>query len=107
MMSMQRKVIIVAAILLAIALIIVGIGFWRVVVEYIVPRDPGDRKDVIQTFALVVAGLVGAIGGAVSIANLQTSRRTLQHQRELENQRAQEQRLVEGQRAQDDALQSY
>jgi hypothetical protein len=77
-------------------LAVVGIWFWGVLVGYVGPKDAGERKDVVQTFALIAAGMVGAIGGIVGIANLQTSRRNLQQQRELEEQRAQE-----------DALQSY
>jgi uncharacterized protein YjbI with pentapeptide repeats len=77
-------------------LMVASIWFWGVLVAYIGPKDITDRKDVVQVFALIVAAVVGAIGGIVGIANLQTSRRNLQQQRELEEQRAQE-----------DALQSY
>jgi uncharacterized protein YjbI with pentapeptide repeats len=81
-----------------IVLIVAGIWFWGVLVGYINPGAKGatDRKDVVQAFALIVAGVVAAIGGIVGIVNLQTSRRNLQQQRDLEEQRAQE-----------DALQSY
>jgi len=65
-------------------------------VDYIKPKDAGARNGVVQTFALLLAGAVGIIGGIVGILNLQTSRRNLQQQHELEEQRAQE-----------DALQSY
>jgi hypothetical protein len=49
--------------------IVVGIWFWGVLVEYIGPKDNTDRKDVVQTFALIVAGGVAAIGAIVGIAN--------------------------------------
>jgi uncharacterized protein YjbI with pentapeptide repeats len=85
-----------AAVIATVVLAGVGIWFWGVLVSYVEPKGPTGRKDVVQVFALIVAGLVAAIGGIVGIANLQTSRRNLQQQRELEEQRAQE-----------DALQSY
>ena len=54
------------------------------------PKGVTDRKDVVQAFALIAAGVVGLIGGIVGIANWDTSRRNLQQQRDLEEQRAQE-----------------
>src|SRR5215204_4847544 len=86
----------IAIILGIIVLIVSGIWFWGVLVGYVKPTDAGERKDVVQTFALILAGVVGAIGGIVGIANFQTSRRNLQQQRDLDEQRAQE-----------DALQAY
>jgi hypothetical protein len=92
----QHKTTTVAVVLGIILLIVLSIWFWGVLVAYISPKSTTDRKDVVQVFALILAGLVGAIGGIVGILNLQTSRRNLQQQRDLEEQRAQE-----------DALQSY
>jgi hypothetical protein len=88
----------VAIIFGLIVLVVVGIWFWGVLVGYVNPEEKGatNRKDVVQVFALIVAGVVAAIGGIVGIFNLQTSRQNLQQQRELEEQRAQE-----------DALQAY
>jgi uncharacterized protein YjbI with pentapeptide repeats len=79
-------------------LIIAGVWFWGILVGYINPGTKGatDRKDVVQAFALILAGVVATIGGIVGVVNLQTSRHSLQQQRDLEEQRAQE-----------DALQSY
>ena len=84
------------AIIFGIILIALSVWFWGVLVGYVKPRDAGDRKDVVQTYTLIIAGVAGAIGGIVGVANLQTSRQNLQQQRDLEEQRVQE-----------DALQSY
>jgi hypothetical protein len=62
---------------------------WLILAAYINPQDATDRKDVIQVFALIVAGIVTAISGIVGKANLK-------QQRDLAEQRAQE-----------DALQAY
>jgi hypothetical protein len=88
----------IAIILGLIVLVVAGIWFWGVLVGYVNPEEKGatNRKDVVQAYALIVAGVVAAIGGIVGIVNVQTSRRNLQQQRELEEQRAQE-----------DALQAY
>jgi hypothetical protein len=83
----------VASVLIALA---VSVLLWWALVEYIDPQDATDRKDIVQIFVLMMVGLVGTLGGIVGIANLRTSQRNLQRQRELEEQRAQ-----------DDALQAY
>jgi len=79
----------VAIVFGVIAFVVLGILFWGVLVAYIGPKDVADRQDVVQVFALVIAGVIGAIGGIVGILNL--------HQH----------RDLEVQRAQEDALQSY
>jgi hypothetical protein len=88
----------IAIILGVVILIVAAILFWGVLVRYVSPGTKGatDRKDVVQAFALIAAGVVGFIGGLVGIASLQTARRNVQQQRDLEEERAQE-----------DALQSY
>jgi uncharacterized protein YjbI with pentapeptide repeats len=83
----------VASVLIALA---VSVLLWWALVEYIDPQDATDRKDIVQIFVLMIVGLVGTLGGIVGIANLHTSQRNLQRQRELEEQRAR-----------DDALQAY
>jgi hypothetical protein len=73
--------------------IILGIGVLLVIggalVVYVKPTDEATRNAVVQTFALIVAGVVAAIGGIVGIENLR-------QQRDLTEERAQE-----------DALQAY
>jgi uncharacterized protein YjbI with pentapeptide repeats len=95
MMPMRRWVLqhktAIRIILGIVVLIVAGIWFWGVLVGYVNPEAKGatNRKDVVQAFALIVAGVVAAIGAIVGIANLR-------QQRELEEQRAQE-----------DAMQAY
>lgn len=95
MLSMTRRAWIVAA-ALVVALgvaVAVSIWFWGVLVEYINPRNATGRKDAVQVFALIVAGVVAAITAAVGFANLRVSWRNLEQQRELEAQRAQSRAL--------------
>ena len=87
---------------------------WRALVDYIDPKNATGRKDAIQVYALIVAGVVAAITAAVGLANLWLTRRNLAQQRELEEQRGKQQRELEAQRAeqqrelaQGTALQAY
>jgi uncharacterized protein YjbI with pentapeptide repeats len=70
-------------------LIVAGIWFWGVLEEYVDPKDPTARKDVVQAFTLIIAGVVGLIGGIVSIISLRL------------------QRALQEKRAQEDAKQAY
>jgi uncharacterized protein YjbI with pentapeptide repeats len=101
----------IAIILGIIVLIVAGIWFWEVLVGYIDPKSGPkgitNRKDVVQVFALIVAGVVGLIGGIVGIANLSVAQRNLQQQTELEEQRRQTAGEIEDRRSQDAALQAY
>jgi uncharacterized protein YjbI with pentapeptide repeats len=105
-----------------IVLVVAGIWFWGALVGYVKPKDPTGRKDVVQSFALIVAGVVGLIGGIVGIVNVSVARRNLRQQIELEEQRREtaldiERRRTddarqitleqEDQRSQDAALQAY
>src|SRR3712207_4959745 len=80
---------------------------WRALVDYINRKGPTGRKDAVQVYAVIGAGVVAAITAAVGLANLRLTRRNLEQQRELEAQRASEQRNLEAQRAQGTALQAY
>jgi hypothetical protein len=104
-MGSMRWVIgtILGILLILLLTIVAGTWFWEVLGSYIEPKSVADRKEVvqaftssIQTFALIVAGIVGFIGAIVGIGNWLAARRNLQQQRELAEQRAQE-----------DALQAY
>jgi Pentapeptide repeats (8 copies) len=86
----------IGTILGLIVLVVIGSWGWDVLVGYVEPKGPTGRKDVVQVFALIVAGVVAFIGGIVGIANLFVAQRNLRQQRELGDQRAEE-----------DALQAY
>ena len=77
--------------------------FWRPLVDYINPQNATGRKDAVQVYALMVAGVVAAITAAVGLVNLWLTRRNLVQQRELEEQRGKQQREL----AQGTALQAY
>ena len=62
---------------------------WRALVDYIDPEDATSRKDAVQVYALIVAGMVAAITAAVGLANLRFTRKSLVQQRDLEVDRAQ------------------
>jgi len=87
---------------------------WSALVDYINPKDATGRKDAVQVYAVIVAGVVAAITAAVGLANLRLTRKNLEQQRELEAQRSRQQRELEAQRAEQQrelaqgaALQSY
>ena len=96
------RVIVVLVVLLALTLLI-GDWLWAVVVHYVHPRTPSDRKDVVNIFVIISAGVVGLLTAIAALGNLYISRRNLQHARATMRQ----QRDLEEQRAQEDALQSY
>src|SRR5829696_3058902 len=122
----RRHMRAVAAVALGLALLIaVGLGIWfgwdwkaligwKALVHYIAPEDATERKEALQVYVVIVAGVVAAITAAVGLLNLRLTRRNLEQQRELEAQRAEQQRELEAQRAeqqrvlaQGTALQAY
>jgi uncharacterized protein YjbI with pentapeptide repeats len=78
---------------------------WKALVEYInpAPDDTNGKKDAVQVYAVIVAGVIASITAAVGLLNLRLTRKTLEQQRELEAQRAEQQRGL----AQGTALQAY
>jgi uncharacterized protein YjbI with pentapeptide repeats len=78
---------------------------WKALVNYINPAsdDTTGKKDAVQVYALIVAGVIASITAAVGLANLRLTRKNLEQQRELEAQRAEQQREL----AQGTALQAY
>jgi uncharacterized protein YjbI with pentapeptide repeats len=109
----RRRLIVVAlgvVLLVAVALGIFWFGWdwkgligWKALVDYIDPKNATGRKDAVQVYALMVAGGVAAITAAVGLANLRLTRKNLEQQRELEEQRAEQQRQL----TQGTALQAY
>src|SRR5215212_1428400 len=53
------------------------------------PKGTTGRKDAVQVYAVIVAGVIASITAAVGLANLRLTRKNLEQQRELEAQRAQ------------------
>jgi uncharacterized protein YjbI with pentapeptide repeats len=106
---MTRHNTAIAVVLGLIVFIVAGIWFWGVLEGYVDPGEKGTtgRKDVVQAFALILAGVVGLIGGIVGIANLSVSRRNLRQQFKLEDQRRATTLQLEDLSSQDAALQGY
>ena len=76
---------------------------WGVLAGYIQPKTPTDRKEFVNVFVVIAAGVVGTLTAIAAVGNLIISRRNLQNaQATLEQQRS-----LDDRRAQDDALQAY
>jgi Pentapeptide repeats (8 copies) len=88
--------IILAFVFLQALFFLAGSWLWEVLVHYVDPRKPSDRKDVVNVFVLIGAGVIGFLTATAAVGNLYISRRNLQQQR-----------IIEEQRFQDDALQTY
>jgi uncharacterized protein YjbI with pentapeptide repeats len=80
---------------------------WRALVDYIDPDNAAERKETLQVYAVIVAGLIASVTAGVGLANLRLTRKNMELQRDLEAQRAEEQRKLEAQRTQGTALQAY
>src|SRR5688572_24464479 len=67
---------------------------WKALVGYIDPArgDTTGKKDAVQVYAVIVAGVIASITAAVGLLNLRLTRKNLEQQRELEAQRAEQQR---------------
>jgi uncharacterized protein YjbI with pentapeptide repeats len=83
----------VAVVVSVAAVVLLGVVLWRVLDTYIDPTSPTEKKDLVQSFAIVVAGVVGSLSALAAVGYLYVSRRNLQQQRELEEKRAQENAL--------------
>src|SRR5215217_7194404 len=64
---------------------------WKALESYINPArdDTTGKKDAVQVYAVIVAGVIASITAAVGLLNLRLTRKNLDQQRELEAQRAQ------------------
>jgi uncharacterized protein YjbI with pentapeptide repeats len=64
---------------------------WKALETYIDPgrNDATAKKETVQVYAVIVAGVIASITAAVGLLNLRLTRKNLEQQRELETQRAQ------------------
>jgi hypothetical protein len=93
---MRMTVVSVAIVIALTVLAILGVVLWKVLGVYIDPQTVTERKYLIQSFVIVVAGVTWLLVGAGVVGVLYISRRNLQRQRELE-----------GLHSQENALQAY
>jgi uncharacterized protein YjbI with pentapeptide repeats len=99
---------ITVAVILALTVVaLLGVVLWVVLGIYINPRTATERKDLVQSFAIVAAGVVGSLSALAAVGNLYISSRNLRQERELELERAERERELENRRAQEDALPAY
>jgi len=69
---------------------------WGRLADYIQPSSSTGKKDLVNVFVLIAAGVVGFLTALAAMLNVYMSRKLLRQQRELDEQRAQ-----------DEALQNY
>jgi len=90
----MRITLISATVLLTLTVVaLLGVVLWKVLGIYIDPQNATERKDLVQSFVVVMAGGTWLLVGAGVVGVLYLSRRNLKHQREFEVQRAQENAL--------------
>jgi uncharacterized protein YjbI with pentapeptide repeats len=101
----NKRLVLWAVGIVIVLLIFVSIGvlLWRVLAGYIQPETPTNKKDLVNVFVLIAAGVVGTLTAIAAVGNLIISRRNLQNAQAT----LQQQRYLDEQRAQDAALQSY
>jgi uncharacterized protein YjbI with pentapeptide repeats len=108
---LQAIGIIIVAVLALSVVTLLGVVLWTKLSLYIDPDTAIERKDLVQTFAVVVAGVVGSLSALAAVGNLYVSRRNQQQnvlaQQALEEQRDETQREIEEQRAHENALTTY
>jgi hypothetical protein len=93
-LRLMRITLISVAVLLALTVVaLVSVVLWKVLGTYIDPQTAMERKYLLQSYVIVVVGGSWLLVGAGVVGVLYASRRNLQHQRELQVQRAQENAL--------------
>jgi uncharacterized protein YjbI with pentapeptide repeats len=108
----------VGIVIAVLILIITSVGLWGILTDYVRPKTSTDRKDLVNVFVIIAAGVVGSLTALAAVGNLYVARRNLQQQRELdENRRAEQERTLEAQhessrnleevRTQEAALQAF
>jgi Pentapeptide repeats (8 copies) len=109
---MRTQRVPIAAIIIAVIVVVavaalLGVVLWRGLDAYIDPTSPTEKKDLVQSFAVVVAGVVGSLSALAAVGNLYISRKNLQQQRELELERSDRERALDYERAQEEAVPEY
>ena len=94
MLRLMRMTFISVAVLLALTVLaLLGVAVWKVLGIYIDPQTAAERKYLLQSFVIVVAGGTWLLVGAGMAVVLYLSRRNLRQQRELQAQSAQQNAL--------------
>jgi uncharacterized protein YjbI with pentapeptide repeats len=90
-LRLKRIILISVAVLLALTVLaLLGVAVWKVLGIYIDPQTAAERKYLLQSFVIVVAGGTWLLVGAGMVVVLYLSRRNLRQQRELQAQSAQQ-----------------
>jgi uncharacterized protein YjbI with pentapeptide repeats len=93
-LRLMRMILISVAIVLALTVLaLLGLVLWKGLGIYIDPQTATERKYLVQSFVIVVAGGTWLLVGAGVVGVLYVSRRNLRRHRELEVQRTQENAL--------------
>jgi uncharacterized protein YjbI with pentapeptide repeats len=93
-LRLRRMTFISVAVLLAFTVLaLLGVAVWKVLGIYIDPQTAAERKYLLQSFVIVVAGGTWLLVGAGMVVVLYLSRRNLRQQRELQAQSAQQNAL--------------
>jgi hypothetical protein len=90
-------------VMLLLILAFTGVWLWGVLFAFIQPETPTDKKDLVNIFVVIAAGVVGTLTAIAAVGNLIVSRRNLQNAQTT----LQQQRDLDERHAQDDALQAY
>ena len=94
MLQLMRITLIGVAIVLGLTVLaLLGVELWKVLGIYIDPQTAAERKYLVQSFVIVLAGGTWLLVGACVVGVLYLSRWNLKHQRELQVQHAQENAL--------------
>jgi uncharacterized protein YjbI with pentapeptide repeats len=93
----------IGIVMLLLILAFIGVWLWRVLFAFIQPETPTDKKDLVNIFVVIAAGVVGTLTAIAAVGNLIVSRRNLQNAQAT----LQQQRDLDERHAQDDALQAY
>ena len=93
-LRLMRITLMSVAIVLTLTVVaFLGVVLWKVLGIYIDPQTATERKYLLQSFVIVVAGGSWLLVGAGVVGVLYLSRRNLRQQRELQVQRAQQNAL--------------